>query len=84
MGGANRVPVGSICRNRESANVATRSLDVIDVSEYHPPRPSPDGESVVEICFDDPFPACHGVAERRRDYDTEPVMAYANDPHFAA
>ena len=23
-------------------------------------------------------PACHGVAKRRRDYDTEPVMAYAN------
>ena len=29
---------------------------------------------VLEPCFDDPFP----------DYDTEPVMAYANDPDFAA
>jgi len=55
--------------------------------------PPPDGgERIVELCFDDPFPACHGVAKRRRDYDTEPaccelvepVMAYANDPEFAA
>ena len=38
-----------------------------------PPRPD-DGERIVELCFDDPFP----------DYDTEPVMAYANDPDFAA
>ena len=37
--------------------------------------PPPDGgERIVELCFDDPFP----------DYDTEPVMAYANDPDFAA
>ncbi len=28
----------------------------------------------LEPCFDDPFP----------DYDSEPVMAYANDPDFAA
>jgi hypothetical protein len=32
------------------------------------------GEWIVEPCFDDPLP----------DYDTEPVMAYANDPDFAA
>ena len=32
------------------------------------------GERIVELCFDDPFP----------DYDTEPVMAYAHDPDFAA
>jgi hypothetical protein len=37
--------------------------------------PPPDGgERIVELCFDDQFP----------DYDTEPVMAYANDPDFAA
>ena len=36
--------------------------------------PPPGGERIVELCFDDPFP----------DYDTEPVMAYANDPEFAA
>ena len=35
----------------------------------------PDGvERIIEPCFDDLFP----------DYDTEPVMAYANDPDFAA
>ena len=39
-----------------------------------PPRPPDGGERIVELCFDDPFP----------DYDTEPVMAYANDPEFAA
>jgi hypothetical protein len=32
------------------------------------------GERIIEPFFDDPFP----------DYDTEPVMAYANDPAFAA
>ena len=36
--------------------------------------PPAGGERIVELCFDDPFP----------DYDTEPVMAYANDPDFAA
>jgi len=37
--------------------------------------PPPDGgERIIEPCFDDLFP----------DYDTEPVMAYANDPDFAA
>ena len=37
--------------------------------------PPPTGvDQVVEPFFDDPFP----------DYDTEPVMAYANDPEFAA
>ena len=37
--------------------------------------PPPDGvERIIEPFFDDPFP----------DYDTEPVMAYANDPEFAA
>ena len=37
--------------------------------------PSPVGYGgPAEPCFDDPFP----------DYDTEPVMAYTNDPDFAA
>ena len=37
--------------------------------------PPPDGgERIIEPYFDDPFP----------DYDTEPVMAYAKDPDFAA
>ena len=37
--------------------------------------PPPTGvDRVMEPFFDDPFP----------DYDTEPVMAYANDPEFAA
>ena len=37
--------------------------------------PPPTGvDRVIEPFFDDPFP----------DYDTEPVMAYANDPDFAA
>jgi hypothetical protein len=41
-----------------------------------PPSISPPdgGERIVEPLLDDPFP----------DYDTEPVMAYANDPEFAA
>jgi hypothetical protein len=39
-----------------------------------PAKTPPDSERVVELCFDDPFP----------DYDTEPVMAHANDPDFAA
>ncbi len=30
-------------------------------------------ESVAESCCDVTFPACHGAAKRRRDYDTEPV-----------
>ena len=38
------------------------------------PPPPDGGERIVELCFDDPFP----------EYDTEPVMAYANDPDFAA
>ena len=45
------------------------------LSRAPPTIPPPDGgERIVELCFDDPFP----------DYDTEPVMAYANDPDFAA
>ncbi len=37
--------------------------------------PPPTGvDRLIEPFFDDPFP----------DYDTEPVMAYANDPEFAA
>jgi hypothetical protein len=37
--------------------------------------PPPTGDDrVIEPFFDDPFP----------DYDAEPVMAYANDPDFAA
>ena len=35
--------------------------------------PPTGSERIVEPFFDDPFP----------DYDTEPVMAYANDPEFA-
>ena len=42
--------------------------------------PPPDCERIIEPFFDDPFLACHGVAKRSRDYDTDPVMAYANDP----
>jgi len=45
------------------------------LSRAPPSTPPPDGgERIVELCFDDPFP----------DYNTEPVMAYANDPDFAA
>ena len=45
------------------------------LSRAPPSIPPPDGgERIVELCFDDPFP----------DYDTEPVMAHANDPDFAA
>jgi len=45
------------------------------LSRAPPSTPPPDdGERIIELCFDDPFP----------DYDTEPVMAYANDPDFAA
>lgn len=41
------------------------------LSRAPPSIPPPDGgERVMEPFFDDPFP----------DYDTEPVMAYANDP----
>ena len=32
--------------------------------------PPDGGERIVEPCFDDPFP----------DYDTAPVVDYANDP----
>ena len=41
------------------------------LSRAPPDTPPPDG---IEPFFDDPFP----------DYDTEAVMAYANDPDFAA
>ena len=45
------------------------------LSRAPPSIPPPDGgERIVELCFDDPFP----------DYDTEPLMAYVNDPEFAA
>ena len=44
------------------------------LSRAPPSTPPPDSERVIEPYFDDPFP----------DYDTEPVMAYANDPDFAA
>jgi hypothetical protein len=45
------------------------------MSRAPPSIPPPDGGArIVELCLDDPFP----------DYDTEPVMAYANDPDFAA
>jgi hypothetical protein len=39
-----------------------------------PAKTPSDSERVIEPYFDDPFP----------DYDTEPVMAYANDSDFAA
>ena len=42
------------------------------VSPRAPPPTAVD--RVIEPLFDDPFP----------DYDTKPVMAYANDPNFAA
>jgi len=42
------------------------------VDRLIPPSPVGYGGQ-AEPFFDDPFPACHGVAERRRDYDTEPV-----------
>jgi hypothetical protein len=38
----------------------------------------PPVESTVEPWLDDPFPACRGVAKRRRDDDVEPAMKYAN------
>ena len=45
------------------------------LSRAPPSTPPPGGtERIIEPYFDDPFP----------DYDTEPVMAYANDPDFAA
>ncbi len=44
------------------------------LSRAPPSTPPPDSERVIEPYFDDPFP----------DYDTEPVMAYANDSEFAA
>ena len=44
------------------------------LSRAPPSTPPPDSERVIEPYLDDPFP----------DYDTEPVMAYANDPDFAA
>ena len=45
------------------------------LSRAPPSIPRSDGgERIGELCFNDPFP----------DYDTEPVMAYANDPHFVA
>jgi hypothetical protein len=34
--------------------------------------PDSPAELVIEPCFDDTFPACRGVAQRRRDYDTDP------------
>jgi hypothetical protein len=41
--------------------------------------PDPPSDWVIEPCFDDTFPACRGVAQRRRDYDTELDLACAND-----
>ena len=52
-----------------------RLINISSVPTIPPSIPPPDGgERIVELCFDDPFP----------DYDTEPVMAYANDREFAA
>ena len=47
-------------------------LVVLRCVEHLPPPDS--GERIIEPYFDEPFP----------DYDTEPIMAYANDPDFAA
>ena len=56
------------------------------LSRAPPSIPPPDGgERIIE-----PYFACPPKLEERRredpcpDYDTEPVMAYANDPDFAA
>ena len=37
VGGANLVPVDSMCRNRDSANVATRSLAAFHANTYQLP-----------------------------------------------
>ena len=60
----------------EPACMPGRSLSAkAGLSRSPPSIPPPDGgERIVELCLDDPFP----------DYDTEPVMAYASDPDFAA
>jgi hypothetical protein len=39
-----------------------------------PAKTPPDSERGIDPYFDDPFP----------DYETEPLMAYANDPNSAA
>ena len=45
------------------------------LSRAPPSIPPPEGgERIIEPYFEDPFP----------DYDIEQVMAYANDPDFAA
>ncbi|MBT3191804.1 MAG: hypothetical protein HN341_04550 [Verrucomicrobia bacterium] len=65
---------GSI-RTQSSGMTPMCSLSQSGSMVMSPSTPPPDGgERIVELCFDDPFP----------DYDTEPVMAYANDPEFAA
>ena len=58
------------------ACVPGRSLSAkAGLSRAPPGTPPPDGVGrIIEPYFDDPFP----------DYDTEPAMAYANDPDFAA
>ncbi|MDP7135447.1 MAG: transposase, partial [Planctomycetota bacterium] len=56
----------------ESACMPGRSLSAKAGLSRAPPPTGVD--RVIEPFFDDPFP----------DYDTEPVMAYANDPDFAA
>jgi hypothetical protein len=44
-----------------------------------PARAPPESANrVIEPCYDDPFPACPTKPWRSRDYDTEPVMTYAN------
>ncbi len=60
----------------EPACMPGRSLSAkAGLSRAPPTIPPPKvGERVIEPHYDDPFP----------DYDTEPVMAYANDPDFAA
>ena len=56
------------------SNMAFSDRALNNVLVQIPAKTPPDSERVIEPYFDDPFP----------DYDTVPVMAYANDPHFAA
>ena len=70
----------------ESACVSGRSLSAKAGLSRAPQKAllPEGGERIIEPYFDDPFPVCHDVAPRGWDYDTEPVMAHANDPDFAA
>jgi len=62
---------GHRTRNRRFAQESSAGAFLVT----QPSIPPPDGgERSVGLCFDDPFP----------NYDTEPVMAYLNNPDFAA